>query len=359
MATTTAATGYVDNYLISVGGSETILCPEIIPEDTSCYICQQDTYQGTTTDHLVRDCSCRGNSGFAHTRCIVESAITHSNNNSDNWLECRKGWTECSLCNEGYKNQLGLDLSFRFIGYLQSKRASLEHLIYARTLTLRILTDMFAIIPHNPRYYLLGNKAVHEIIHSMDGLNENDMNMQIFIFAKAAVSYNAGQLALIEGTEKSVHIAKRNFMACLDLVKSIGLVENNDDGVIKFASRGLNAANTFLNSISNIADDDIMNSLLQKLSIGDTNKLEYKSLDIEAGRYTRATTSIEADNKSNWSMLDSINEEWTSTDKEDKLVHDSSRKAHKKQRMEPDDSADTPQDNTATNPTTNTHAPPL
>jgi len=54
MATTTAATGYIDKYLISVGGSETILCQEIIPPEASCYICQQETYQGATTDHLVR-----------------------------------------------------------------------------------------------------------------------------------------------------------------------------------------------------------------------------------------------------------------------------------------------------------------
>jgi len=288
-----------------------------------------------------------------HNRPSCTSAITHSNNNRGDWLQCRKGWTECPNCNEGYKNQLGLDLSFRFIGYLQSKNASLEHLIYARTLKLRILTDMYARIPHNPRYYILGNQSVHEINDSMNGLNENDMSMQSFIFAKAAVCYNAGQLALIEGTEKSVHVAKRNFMACLDLVKSIGLVENNDDGVVKFASRGLNAANTFLNSISNI-------DLLQKLSIGDTNKLDYTSLDIKTGRYTRATTSIEAKNfKSDHGTLDSINKDWERADKEDKLsVNDSSKITPKKRRVESNDSADTSQDDTTTNPTTNTHAPP-
>ena len=113
--TTTTTKRYIDKYLISVGGSETILCQEIIPKEASCYICKQETYQGATTDRLVRDCSCRGNSGFAHTRCIVESAITHSNNNSGDWLKCRKGWTECSICNEGYKNQLAMDLSFRFM----------------------------------------------------------------------------------------------------------------------------------------------------------------------------------------------------------------------------------------------------
>ena len=42
-----------------------------------------------------------------------------------------------------------------------------------------------------------------------------------FLCEQNAVRYNAGQLALIEGTEQSMHIAKGNFMACLDLVKLI------------------------------------------------------------------------------------------------------------------------------------------
>ena len=327
MATSTI-TGYIDKYLISVGGSETILCQEVAPSGATCYICQQDTYQGATTDRLVRDCSCRGNSGFAHTRCIVESAITHSNNNSGDWLQRRKGWTECPNCNEGYKNQLGLDLSFRFIGYLKS--ASIQHQIYARILTLRILTDMYTKIPHNPRYNRLGTKAVQDIIHSMNELKENDMSKQSFIFAKAAVRYNAGQLALIEGTEQSMHIAKGNFMACLDLVKLIGLLEDGEDGIIKFASRGLNAANDFLNSISKATDDDNINSLLQELAIGDTNKLDGDSMDLVTGRYRGAITSIEAKNiKSDHGTLDSINKEWEWADKEDKL-NDSSKITPKK-----------------------------
>jgi len=354
---------YVDNYLFSSGGAicqETTATP--LPKEATCYICKSDKHLDAPSARLVRDCSCRGDSGYAHTRCIVKSAETYSSNNTDNWLQCRLRWTTCPNCNGRYKNELAYSLSVRFTDYLNSFSLDEHHIyvIYSWIITLHTISDMYARIPHNPRYNRLGKKSAQDIINSMNEMVENDMNKQNFIFAKAAVCYNLGQFDLITGTDQSVDDAKGNFMVCLNLCKSIGLVEDGEDGIIKLVSRGLDSANNFLNWMPQTADadDDIMNCLLQELSMDG----ESDSMDIETNTYAHTTTSIEADNfiESNRSMLDSIGKEWTSTDNEDKLlVNDNSKITPKKRRVESNDSADTSQDDaTTTNPTTNAHAPP-
>jgi len=353
---------YIDNYLFSSGGAicqETTATP--LPKEATCYICKSDKHLDAPSARLVRDCSCRGDSGYAHTRCIVKSAETHSNNNTDNWLQCRLRWTTCPNCNGRYKNELAYSLSVRFTDYLNSLSLDEHHIyvIYSWIITLHTISDMYARIPHNPRYNRLGKKSAQDIINSMNKMVENDMNKQNFIFAKAAVCYNLGQFALITGTDQSVDDAKGNFMVCLNLCKSIGLVEDGEDGIINLISGGLESANNFLNWMPQTADadDDIMNCLLQELSMDE----ESDSMDIETNTYAHTTTSIEADNfiKSNRSMLDSIGKEWTSTDKEDKLVvNDSSKITPKKRRVESNDSADTSQDDaTITNPNTNAQPP--
>ena len=219
---------YIDNYLFSSGGA---ICQETstpLPKDASCYLCKNKDHQDAPSARLLRDCSCRGDWGYAHTRCIVKSAVTHSNNNTDNWLQCRLRWTTCPNCNGRYKNELAYSLSVRFTDYLNSLSLDEHHtyIIYSRIITLRTLSDMYARIPHNQCYKQLGADSAQKIIYQMNNMNDGNMDNQTYqtlIFAKAAVCYNLGQLGLIEGTERSVSVAKDNLVESLDFCKLIGL----------------------------------------------------------------------------------------------------------------------------------------
>jgi len=56
----------------------------------------------------VRDCSCRGSTGFAHLSCIVEYAKQKSQQDAKAFLA---PWETCPNCNQLYQNQLSLDVA--------------------------------------------------------------------------------------------------------------------------------------------------------------------------------------------------------------------------------------------------------
>ena len=76
-----------------------------LDEPPTCYICLEGG------EGLVRDCLCRGNSGFAHLECLVQYAKTQSPQNSFSfrWHSCRNcrgsftGATRLALARECWK----------------------------------------------------------------------------------------------------------------------------------------------------------------------------------------------------------------------------------------------------------------
>ena len=73
----------------------------------TCYICTQALHW-KTKEGLVRGCSCRGTSGFAHVSCLVEQAKilfaeAEENNLGVKAFNARfRRWNTCSLCGQQY-----------------------------------------------------------------------------------------------------------------------------------------------------------------------------------------------------------------------------------------------------------------
>jgi len=93
---------------------------EACAEDTkgqTCYICTQALHW-KTKESLVRGCSCRGTSGFAHVSCLAEQAKIlmdeAEENNLDNKVlnERWDRWRKCSLCEQGYHGVVKCALSW-------------------------------------------------------------------------------------------------------------------------------------------------------------------------------------------------------------------------------------------------------
>ena len=88
-----------------------------IPDDAACYFCLGDE-EGKP---LVRDCSCRGNSGFAHLSCLTNYAEQKS-------IGVREGdtaafaepWEICINCKQPFQCQLSIDLSSAFVSFAES-----------------------------------------------------------------------------------------------------------------------------------------------------------------------------------------------------------------------------------------------
>jgi hypothetical protein len=91
-----------------------------IPNGTACYIC----LGGGCNDEgkpLVRDCSCRGNAGFAHLLSIVHYAMQQCRQMSETLiLEFAEPWQTCPNCNQLYQNQLALNLSSALVSFVET-----------------------------------------------------------------------------------------------------------------------------------------------------------------------------------------------------------------------------------------------
>ena len=95
-----------------------------ISSGASCWICL-DEGPDDSGQPLIRDCSCRGDSGYYHLSCIIK----YAEKKSEEWdgLESKgmryeigdysKPWRQCPNCNQSYQNTLLLDLADGLISF--------------------------------------------------------------------------------------------------------------------------------------------------------------------------------------------------------------------------------------------------
>ena len=213
-----------------------------VPEFATCYLCGGSESEA----HLVRDCSCKGDNGWAHTQCIVKNAETISHNNS---LEFSRGWKSCGCCGQQFKNEVAIEMSIRFVGYVTKKCPQNEAIIInAHVQTLRSITNAYITTPR-PCY---NNKAREMAENIRLNIGRINLTRESKIYLQAAIHNCLGDIALYGGTEASVFEAVHHFEKSRDLCQSIGRTVDE-------ALRGLDAANQILHPTS--AVDDIMSRL--------------------------------------------------------------------------------------------------
>lgn len=103
-------------------------------ENASCWICLDDG----ESEALVRECACRGDSGWVHLSCI----INYAESKSEDWLKKNgmaywgtgmdKGgsistisdsdpWMRCPNCKQGYLNQFAIDLVKALVAFTKRR----------------------------------------------------------------------------------------------------------------------------------------------------------------------------------------------------------------------------------------------
>lgn len=94
-------------------------------ESSSCWLCLEEGSDASGKP-LVRNCSCRGTSGYAHISCIVNYAehkgrqcYRSSNQNSGDDV-CRY-FKFCPNCNQEYQNDVQSDLSKAMVSFVERK----------------------------------------------------------------------------------------------------------------------------------------------------------------------------------------------------------------------------------------------
>ena len=91
---------------VVVAGKE---CEEDTKDET-CYICTEGAERRhTANEGLVRGCSCRGSSGFAHVACLVQQAkvlIAYAEEDNLDYGPSWIRWNTCGLCKQDYHSIL-------------------------------------------------------------------------------------------------------------------------------------------------------------------------------------------------------------------------------------------------------------
>ena len=91
--------------------------------DAACYFCLEEGGDEEGKP-LLRNCSCRGDSGFAHLSCLVTYAeqkckavvvVTETFLN-----EFSEPWETCNNCKQNFQGQLSIDLASAFVSFAEA-----------------------------------------------------------------------------------------------------------------------------------------------------------------------------------------------------------------------------------------------
>ena len=104
----------------------------MFPEGAACWLCLEEGPDDTGAP-LVRDCSCRGNSGFAHLPCLVEYGESKSREciergissvNDDIYTE--KIFTQCPNCKQSFQGDIYNDLTKAQLSFFEREFKDFE-----------------------------------------------------------------------------------------------------------------------------------------------------------------------------------------------------------------------------------------
>ena len=113
-------------YIITMSGATTLIAASnatCLPDDTpECWLCHEEGPDASGKP-LVRDCSCRGSTGFAHLSCIVEyaeyqskKALMLKDNCADSFT---KAFDFCSNCEQEYQGLVEYQLKKAAVDFVE------------------------------------------------------------------------------------------------------------------------------------------------------------------------------------------------------------------------------------------------
>lgn len=89
------------------------------PPGASCWICLEEG-PDIHGKPLVRDCSCRGDSGFGHLSCIINYAEKTSEQLGHKFnKKCQELWVKCPNCHQNYFGNLAIDMADAFVAFTE------------------------------------------------------------------------------------------------------------------------------------------------------------------------------------------------------------------------------------------------
>lgn len=193
-----------------------------------CWICLEvDDGLNPDDPPLVRDCSCRGTSGFCHVSCVIEyakqkSLMIWNSSTSPNENEFIKPWRICPNCNQKYQNEFALDLANAFLTFVGVKfRTNCWFWVEALFLKLEALSKINSQLRRNEAKEVAKKITfVVSRIKKHPGLHPFALDRALQF--DAHVYHCLGSHAEREGSRESAKVAVGYYEKCRDVYEEMG-----------------------------------------------------------------------------------------------------------------------------------------
>mmetsp|Transcript_30890 Transcript_30890/g.65289 ORF Transcript_30890/g.65289 Transcript_30890/m.65289 type:complete len:484 (-) Transcript_30890:143-1594(-) len=188
-------------------------------EGVSCWICLEEG-PDELGEPLVRDCSCRGESGHAHLSCIIQYAEQKSrcvHDSVNGFLDDFNGpWGKCPNCKQRYRNKIAIDLATAFLAFTQSNYP--EH----KSIHLKALNMKLDALAKSGQLEDT-KKVANKILSIVRRLKMNHSSLpKRDLYVEARAHDQLGIIHLNEGTKESAKSGMKHFEICRDILKSAG-----------------------------------------------------------------------------------------------------------------------------------------
>jgi hypothetical protein len=117
------------------------------PDGASCWLCLEEGPDDDSGAPLVRDCSCRGHSGFAHLPCLVKYAERRTKDMAEKGvfnitdIVTEKIFEQCPNCKQAFQGNLYYDLTKAQLSFVEREFKNVQRLHLGALIQRMIVLD--------------------------------------------------------------------------------------------------------------------------------------------------------------------------------------------------------------------------
>jgi len=263
--------------------------PRADDEGASCWICLEEG-PDENGQPLARDCSCRGNSGFAHLTCTVNCTehlcCSVARNDSGKFINA---WTNCPNCHQRYENELAIDLVVKAKLFVERKYpGDIWYRSHASYLKLRSLS-----IKESNKDNAL--QTANELLSLVEQVETARKNSKVLLYFQVAAYESIAIFAEMTNTEESLKDAVDHYTKARDTYKKIGIPTD-----VVHAEANITGAKYKLNGDNGLTAEDLLKDCQEYYNesleeTGEESSVTLLSLHRLAEALNRAKHGIESE----------------------------------------------------------------
>jgi len=218
------------------------LCCAADNEGASCWICLEEG-PAELGDPIVRDCSCRGESGFAHLSCIIKYAEQESRRCAERsgvkMVDFTRPWEKCPNCKQLYMKEVALNVATALVTFAKNNYPDNE-CIHLHALGNKL--DVLVRLDQAKESKRIANNIMSIANNILSIVRESKMihssPSETVLYIEAYAHDQLGDIYCIEGTKDGAKSAMKHYEICRDIYKAIGSNPDVASAEAKLAQMG-------------------------------------------------------------------------------------------------------------------------